>query len=183
MGVAVSDTSIDTKMATESVTANSRNSRPTIPGISRIGMKTAISEMLMESTVNPISLRAVERGRERLHTAFDVPGDVFDHYDRVVHHEAGCDGQRHQRQVVEVVAEQVHGSEGRDQRHRHRDTGNERRPCVAQEDEDHHDHEADRNHHVPLGVLDRGANHRRAVNIDLQVDVGGREARNCGSRF
>jgi len=42
-------------MATESVTANSRKRRPTIPPISRMGMKTAISEMLIESTVKPIS--------------------------------------------------------------------------------------------------------------------------------
>ena len=42
-------------MATLRVTANSRNSRPTIPPISKIGMKTATSEVLMESTVKPIS--------------------------------------------------------------------------------------------------------------------------------
>ena len=39
----------------ESVTANSRKSRPTMPPISRMGMKTAISEMHMERTVKPIS--------------------------------------------------------------------------------------------------------------------------------
>ena len=42
-------------MATDSVTANSRNSRPTMPPISRIGMNTATSETLIESTVKPIS--------------------------------------------------------------------------------------------------------------------------------
>ncbi len=43
-------------MATERTTANSRNSRPTMPPIIRMGMKTATREMLMDSTVNPISL-------------------------------------------------------------------------------------------------------------------------------
>ncbi len=43
-------------MAAERVTANSLNSRPTIPPISRIGMKTATSETLMERTVKAISL-------------------------------------------------------------------------------------------------------------------------------
>ena len=42
-------------MAVESTTANSRNSRPTIPPISKIGMKTATSETLMDSTVKPTS--------------------------------------------------------------------------------------------------------------------------------
>ena len=55
MGVVVSDTSSETAMATLRVTANSRKSLPTIPPINRIGMKTAISEVLIESTVKPIS--------------------------------------------------------------------------------------------------------------------------------
>ena len=42
-------------MATERVTANSRKSRPTKPPMSRIGVKTAMSEMLIDSTVKPIS--------------------------------------------------------------------------------------------------------------------------------
>ena len=54
-GVVVSEITIDTTIAVESVTANSRKSRPTIPPIIRIGMNTAISDMLIENTVNPIS--------------------------------------------------------------------------------------------------------------------------------
>jgi hypothetical protein len=45
IGVVVSETASETTMiATESVTANSRNSRPTIPPISRIGMNTATAK-------------------------------------------------------------------------------------------------------------------------------------------
>src|SRR6516162_9556881 len=55
VGVVVSETTSDTAIATLSVTANSRNNRPTIPPISRSGMKTATKEMLIDSTVNPIS--------------------------------------------------------------------------------------------------------------------------------
>ena len=51
IGVAVSDTASDTRIATESVTANSRKRRPTIPPMSRMGMNTAISEKLIDSTV------------------------------------------------------------------------------------------------------------------------------------
>ena len=64
MGVVLSETSSETRMAMLRVTANSRKSRPTIPPISRMGMNTATSEMLIESTVNPISrapLRAAAR--------------------------------------------------------------------------------------------------------------------------
>ena len=37
------------------VTANSRNSRPTMPPISSSGMNTAISDTLIETMVKPIS--------------------------------------------------------------------------------------------------------------------------------
>ena len=55
-GVVVSETTIETRIAAESVIANSRNRRPTMPGIRRIGIKTATREMLIEKTVKPISL-------------------------------------------------------------------------------------------------------------------------------
>ena len=55
IGVVVSDTTIDTRIAADSTTANSRNRRPTMPPINRIGMKTAISDRLIETTVKPIS--------------------------------------------------------------------------------------------------------------------------------
>src|ERR1700742_1396411 len=47
---------IDTTIAVDNVTANSRNNRPTIPPINKSGINTAISEMLIDTTVNPISL-------------------------------------------------------------------------------------------------------------------------------
>src|SRR5207249_3888571 len=65
MGVVVSEMTSERMIATDRVTANSRNSRPTIPPINRMGRKTAISERLMETTVNVISLaprRAASRG-------------------------------------------------------------------------------------------------------------------------
>ena len=45
----------ETRMAVESVTANSRNNRPTMPPMSRIGVNTATNETLIERTVNPTS--------------------------------------------------------------------------------------------------------------------------------
>ena len=55
MGVVVSEITMETRMAVDRVTANSRKRRPTIPPIISRGMKTAISEVLMVSTVKPIS--------------------------------------------------------------------------------------------------------------------------------
>ena len=54
-GVAVSEMTIEITMAVESVTANSRKRRPMMPPIRRMGMKTAISDMLMVKIVEPIS--------------------------------------------------------------------------------------------------------------------------------
>ena len=56
MGVVVSEIKSETVMATLSTTANSRNRRPTMPPMSKMGIKTAMSEVLMEITVKPISL-------------------------------------------------------------------------------------------------------------------------------
>ena len=55
VGVVVRETNNDTPMAMLKTTANSRNSRPTMPPIMRMGIKTATSEVLMERTVKPIS--------------------------------------------------------------------------------------------------------------------------------
>ena len=68
----VSDTTIDTTMAIDSVTANSRNRRPTMPPISRIGMKTAISEALIETTVKPTS-----RAPCRAASTRDMPASIW----------------------------------------------------------------------------------------------------------
>ena len=76
MGVTVSDTTSDTPIANDSVSANSRNSRPTIPPISRIGRNTATSEILIDSTVKPTScaprIAAFMRG-----TPFSICREIF----------------------------------------------------------------------------------------------------------
>ena len=55
MGVSVSDTASETRIATDSVTANSRNRRPTMSPMKRMGMNTAMSERLIDTTVKPTS--------------------------------------------------------------------------------------------------------------------------------
>ncbi len=63
-------------MAIERVTANSRNSRPTMPPISRIGRNTAISDRLMEITVKPTS-RAPSKAARMRGTPASMWRDVF----------------------------------------------------------------------------------------------------------
>ena len=55
IGVRVSETKPEMMMAIEIVTANSRNTRPTMPPISKTGMKTAISDSVIDMIVKPIS--------------------------------------------------------------------------------------------------------------------------------
>jgi len=55
IGVKVSETTPETRIAAPMVTANSWNSRPTIPPMNRTGMKTAASDSVMERIVNPTS--------------------------------------------------------------------------------------------------------------------------------
>ena len=54
IGVSVRETSAETRMVTLSVTANSRNRRPTMSPMNSSGINTAISETVSETMVNPI---------------------------------------------------------------------------------------------------------------------------------
>ncbi len=74
----------------------------------------------------PDLLRALQCRLQRTLACLDIAGDVFDHHDGVIDHEAGRDRQRHQRQVVQAVPEQVHHAERADQRQRHRNAGDDR---------------------------------------------------------
>ncbi len=91
-------------------------------------------------------LGAVER---RLHPRLahlHVPDDVLQHDDRVVDDEADRERQRHQREVVEAVAERPHHGERADDRERQRQAGDDRRGQVPQEQEDDHHDEEDGQH-------------------------------------
>ena len=55
IGVRVTETTPEMRMATQIVTENSRNSRPSTPPMKRTGMNTAASESVIETMVKPIS--------------------------------------------------------------------------------------------------------------------------------
>nr|WP_237567274.1 hypothetical protein [Burkholderia pseudomallei] len=126
--------------------------------------------------------RAVERGLQPRRAVLDVARDVLEHDDRVVDDEARRDDERHQRQVVQREAEQIHRAERADDRDRHRDARNQRRAPVAQEQEhDHHD-EAHRDDERVLGVGERRADRARAVEHRRDLDVGGQRGRQLRQR-
>ena len=107
---------------------------------------------------------------QHAHAVLDVACDVFQDHDRVIHHEAGGNGQGHQRKIVETIAQQVHAAEGSDQRKRHGNAGNNGRPHGTQEREHHQDHENDRDDQRGLDVLDRCTHGHGAVHCNRQVD-------------
>ncbi len=166
MGTRVSETTAEMRIVTASVIANSRKSRPTTSPMKRSGISTAISEIVSEMIVKPICsepLSAASSGRVAL---LDVAGDVLDHDDRVVDDEARRDRERHEREVVQAEAQQVHDRERADERQRHREARDDGRRDVAQEDEDHEDDQDDGQRELELDVADRGADRVRPVGED-----------------
>ena len=77
IGVSVSDTMAEMTTAMVSVSANSRNMRPTSPVMNSSGMNTAISDSVSEITVKPISLRALERRLHRGSSPFSMWRTMF----------------------------------------------------------------------------------------------------------
>ncbi len=103
-GVRVSETTAEATTATDTVTANSRNSRPMMPPMKNSGMKTAISDKVIEMIVKPIWPAPLSAASNGAHPLLDVAHDVLDHDDRIVDDKADRDRQRHQRDVVEAEA-------------------------------------------------------------------------------
>ena len=94
---------------------------------------------------------------------------VLQHHDGIVHHKAGGDGQRHQRQVVQAVAHPVHHRKGTGQRHRHRHAGDDCRAQAPQKQAHHHNHQANGNHQRLLNFMNRGAQVGRAIRHHLHL--------------
>ncbi len=149
--------------------ANSRKRRPMMPPISSSGMKTAISETLMEKTVKPISFAPSSVACIGVMPCFQMAGDVLHHHDGIVHHEAAGDGQRHQRKVVEGKAAEIHHREGPDQGDGNRNGRDQSCVDVAQEKEDDQNHQHHRDDEGALDIGDRSADGQGAVENGDQV--------------
>ncbi|MNM51485.1 hypothetical protein D3C81_625460 [compost metagenome] len=111
----------------------------------------------------------------RLHrrlAVLDVPGDVFQHHDGIVHHQPGGKDQRHQRQVVERETAHVHDCERTHQRYRHRQAGDQRGAQAAEEQVDHQDHQHHGDQQGVLGFLEGCLDHWRTVHGHVQLHAG-----------
>ena len=104
------------------------------------------------------------------HAGLDVSCDVFEHDDRIIDDKAGRDRQRHERQIVEAVAQQIHHPEGADQRDRYRDTRDQGGAKTAQAGEDNQNDEADCNDEGAFDLVQRAADRPRPVQYQLDVD-------------
>ena len=116
IGVSVSETKPETRMATGDGDGELAEQPPKIPPMNRNGRNTATSESVMDTIVKPISRAPSSAAWNGGLPLFHVAHDVLEHHDGVVHDEADAQRQRHQRQVVEAVAEQVHHREGAEDR-------------------------------------------------------------------
>ena len=100
-----------------------------------------------------------------------MPRGVLEHDDRIVDNETGGHRERHQAQVVEGIAEQIHHTEGAEQRHDGGDGRDQRRPRAAQERADDDDYQRDRDQQRDLDFAQRRADRGRSVGGDVQLNV------------
>ena len=117
--------------------------------------------------------------RHRAHPLLTVAGDVLEDDDRVVDDESRRDREGHEREVVETVAEGIHRRERAHQRHRHDNTGNERRPPVPQKQKHHPDDETHRKEERVLNVDDARPDRRRPVHGEIEANP----RRNLGAQL
>ena len=162
-GVSVSDTRPEAKIATTIVTANSRKIRPISPDMKTSGMKTAASEIVIETIVKLISFALASVASSGARAALHAPHGVLEEHDGVVDEEADGERQRHQREVVEAVAEEPHRDERQQQRQRQRHDRDQRVGGAAEEQEDHEHDEHERDEQRLLHVLDGVHDRARAV--------------------
>ena len=116
-------------------------------------MKTAMSEMLIDNTVKPISsapLRAACIGFmpfSMWRVMFSIT-TIASSTTNPVAMVSAISERLSSVYPIRYIAPKVAMM-----RNRHRDAGNERRPAAAQEDEHHQDHQPDGNDHVALGIV------------------------------
>ena len=124
--------------------------------------------------------RAQEGRLQAPHPVLHVPHDVLQHHDGVVHHEAHGEGEGHEREVVDGVAEHLHRRECPHDREGQREARDDGGRDVPQEEEDDQDHERDGEKQGELDVLDRRADGNGPVVEDVEVDGGGQLGREAG---
>jgi ABC-type Zn2+ transport system substrate-binding protein/surface adhesin len=110
----------------------------------------------------------------------DVPVDVLQHHDRIVHHQADRQHQRQQRQRVDGETGQRHERKGADQAHRDGDDRDDGGAHGAQEDKDHQRHQHDASTMVWNTLwIDLSMNTELSLAMSIEMP-GGRSALSLG---
>src|SRR5208283_611644 len=126
----------------------------------------------------------LERRLHGRHALLEIARDIFDHYNRIVHHKAGRNSERHEREIVDAVVKKVHHAERADQGDGDGDGGNQRGADASQEEENHQNNQGNGDDKGALDVLNGSANGLGAVDHDFRVDGGrdgGSQCRNRGA--
>ena len=152
IGVSVTDTTPEIRIAAVIVTANSLKSRPRMPLMNRMGMNTAASDTVIETIVKPISFDPAsdassgDSPRSMCRTMFSsmtIASSTTKPIDRM-------------SAIIERLSRvnpmHLHHRERAQDGKRQRERGNERGGSVVQEEEDHRDHEHERGDHRHLDV-------------------------------
>ena len=98
---------------------------------------------------------AFQRRLHGFHAGLDMAVNVFQHHNRVVHHQADGQHQAEQGEDIDSEAKQVQENKRADQGHRNRDKRNQRGAERAQENKDHRNHQQHRFQHRFVHGLDR----------------------------
>ena len=170
-GVVVSDSSSDSRIATDESHGELAEQPPEDAGHQQDRQEYRDQRQAHRQYREADLLRAAAGRSEGRYAILDVPRDVLEHHDGIVDHEAGRDGQRHQRQVVQAEAEQIHDAESADQGHRHhhrRDQGGAR---IAQGNEHHEDHQQRGDQQGELDVMQRGTDRGGAIVVLADLDA------------
>ena len=149
--------------------ANSRNKPADDAGHEKKRNENRDERDAQRNDREPDLLRAFERGFQRRIARFDETHDVFDHHDRVVDHESGRDGQRHQRKIIETESGEIHDAERADERQRQRDAGDDSRPKFSEKEKHHHHHERDGEEQCELHIVNGSADRFGAVGQDIDM--------------
>ncbi len=138
-------TASEKSMATEAPTGIGRMYGPMSPDTKAMGRMAAITVKVARIVGFPTSSTASTAASSRMPLLqAQVPGDVLDHHDGVVHQDPDGEDQGEEGDPVQRVAVEPVDQEGQGQRHRHRHQDHDGLPPPQGEpDQDHH---AERRH-------------------------------------
>ena len=107
--------------------------------------------------------RTFQRRLHQRRALLEMPVNILDHHDRIVHDEADRNRQPHQREIVEAVTHQIHPRKGAQHGQRHRCGGNDRGANLAKEQEHHQHDECNGEQQREFDIAHRSANRLGAI--------------------